>query len=48
MGNKSLIGLMEKLEKGETLPDKEKAFVLDKIQEYLEEVETLRKEFDEN
>ncbi len=48
MGNKSLIGLMEKLEKGETLSDKEKAFVLDKIQEYLEEAGTLRKEFDGN
>ena len=37
---------MEKLEKGETLPEKEKDFVLTKIQDYLEEAKFLKKKFE--
>jgi len=48
MGNKPLIGLMEKLEKGETLSEDEESFVLNKIEEHLEEATTLRKEIDKN
>lgn len=48
MGNKPLIDFMEKLEKGEILSEDEKSFVLNKIEEHLEEATTLRKEIDEN
>ena len=46
MGSESLIGIMEKLEKGETLPEEEKDFVLTKIQDYLEEAKFLKKKFE--
>ena len=48
MGDKPLVSLMEKLEKGEALPEDERVFVLTKIQEYLEEAEILKKKFNEN
>jgi len=48
MGNKPLINLMEKLERGEVLSEDEKIFVLTRIREYLEEAEVLRKKIDEN
>lgn len=48
MGNKSLIALMEKLEKGGVLSEEEKAFVLNKIREHLEEAETIRKKIGGN
>ncbi|RNC64685.1 ATP-binding protein [Proteiniphilum sp. X52] len=47
MGNKPLIDLMVKLEKGEILSENEESFVLNKIEEHLEEATTLRKEIDE-
>lgn len=48
IGNKPLIALMDKMEKGEILSEKEYSFVLDMIQGYLEEAEILRKEIEEN
>lgn len=48
IGDKELIGLLEKLEKGETLPDQDRSFVLNKIKEHLEEAETIRREFNDN
>lgn len=47
MGNQSLITLMEKLEKGEPLSAEEEAFVLNKIDDHLEEAKKLRKEISE-
>lgn len=41
MGNKPLIVLMEKLEKGEDLPEKDKAFVLDKINDQIQDAQKL-------
>lgn len=48
MGNKSLITLIEKLEKGGSLSDGEKSFVLNKIEDHLEEARALRKEIGED
>ena len=48
IGNKPLIALMDKMEKGVVLSEKEYSFVLDMIQGHLEEAEILRKEIEEN
>lgn len=48
MGNESLIALMEKLEKGDSLSDDEKFILLSKIEDHLEEARILRKELAED
>ena len=48
MGSKSLIALMEKLEKGETLSRSEESFMLDKIEDHLRGAEVLIKEIAED
>lgn len=47
MGNQSLISLMERLEKGEMLSEEDRSVVLDKIEDYLEEALTIKKEIGE-
>lgn len=48
MGNMPLITLLEKLEKGEQLPDKDNSFVLDKIKDHIEEAKNLRSKIGED